>query len=398
MPATPAPAAQDGYPALVTALMLAVATVGATIFAISPLLPDIAAAFDVPVAQAGVLPGAFGIALAIVAPVIGLTAQRLPRARVIVWGLAVFALAWLAALVASDFSTLLLLAAAAGAATGAVLPAAYACAADLSSYAERARIMGRIVSGWSIAILAVVPTMALAAQLIDWRWAFGALSGCAIAIAVLLSFTPRPPAPPAALDGGALIASLARVLRDRPTRLLLAANLLDMGAFYAVYSYAGTELRRVNEWGASLAGLAVATYGIGLAVVTFNGHLIDRWGKRRSAIGALLALGAVLSVLPWLAPVPLAMVLGIVVWGVLQGAFFTAITTLATEQVPQLRGVVVALLSGSTYLGVSVYTPLSALLYERAGYWAVGLEAACGCLLAAALLTRLPAAAEPAQS
>ena len=104
------------------------------------------------------------------------------------------------------------------------------------------------------------------------------------------------------------------------------------------------------------------------------------------------------TLLPWLASVPLAMALGIVGWGVVQGTFFTAITTLATEQVPQLRGVVVALLSGSTYLGVSVYTPLSALLYERAGYWAVGLEAACGCLLAAALLTRLPAAAEPARS
>ena len=103
------------------------------------------------------------------------------------------------------------------------------------------------------------------------------------------------------------------------------------------------------------------------------------------------------SALPWLAAVPLAMAAGIVLWGVVQGGFFTAITTLATEQIPELRGVVVALLSASTYLGVSLYTPLSALIYERAGYWAVGLEAACGCLLAAALLSRLPVESEPAQ-
>ena len=146
-----------------------------------------------------------------------------------------------------------------------------------------------------------------------------------------------------------------------------------------------------------MAGLTVATYGVGLAIVTFNGHLIDRWGKRRSATGALLALGAVLSTLPWLASVPLAMAIGIVLWGVVQGGFFTAITTLATEQIPELRGVVVALLSASTYLGVSLYTPLSALVYDRLGYWAVGLEAACGCLVAAALLSRLPATSEPAR-
>ena len=210
MPAEPVQAAPIGYRALVTALMLAVAAVGATIFAISPLLPDIAQAFDVPVARAGVLPGAFGISLAIVAPLIALTAQRLPRALLIIWGLVVFALAWLAALVATSFPTLLLLAALAGAATGAVLPATYAYAADLSSYAQRARVMGRIVSGWSIAILVVVPTMAMAAQVVDWRWAFGALAGCAIVIALLLAIIARPTAPTiAALDGAALLASLA---------------------------------------------------------------------------------------------------------------------------------------------------------------------------------------------
>jgi predicted MFS family arabinose efflux permease len=383
--------AADAPPLLVVALMLGVAGVGATIFAISPLLPDIAAAFGVTVARAGVLPGAFSIALALVAPVIGVTAQGLPRAMVIVAGLTVFATAWIAALFVREFSSLILLAALAGGATGAVLPATYAYAADLSSYERRARLMGRIVSGWSIAILVVVPAMALAAQAMSWRWAFGALACFALAIALLLAVVPRPAAGHGRepLNRALLVASLARVLAHRPTRIVLAANLLNMGAFYAVYSFAGTELRRLNDWGASPAGLVVAAYGVGLAIVTFNGQLIDRWGKKRSAIGALLALGVVLGALPWLASVPLAMAAGIVVWGLVQGTFFTAITTLASEQIPELRGVVVALLSGATYLGVTIYTPLSALLYGAAGYWAVGLEAAAGCLVAAALLARL---------
>lgn len=378
-----------GHRSLVVGLMLAVATVGATLYAISPLLPDIAAAFGVPVARAGVLPGAFGVSLALVAPAIGLRTQRLPRARVIVGGLVVFALAWLAALFVRDFASLLVLTVVAGGATGAVLPAAYAFAADLSSYAGRARVMGRIVSGWSIAILVVVPAMALAGELVDWRWAFGALAICALALALLIARADKPAPLAVEPQPSAVLASLRRVLAHRGTRLVLAANLLDMGALYAVYSFAGTELRRLNDWGASPAGLVVACYGIGLAIVTFNARLIDRWGKKRSAVAALLALGALLSLLPWLAAAPLAMAAGIVVWGLVQGTFFTAITTLATEQIPELRGVVVALLSGSTYLGVTLYTPLTALLYERAGYWAVGVEAAAGCLLAAALLARI---------
>jgi len=409
----------EPHPLVVAALMLGVACVGATIFAISPLLPDLAAGFDVSVARAGVLPGAFSLSLAVVAPIVGLSAQRLPRAIVIGAGLTVFAAAWLVALFAQGFASLVLVATVAGAATGAVLPASYAYAADLSSYARRARLMGRIVSGWSIAILVVVPAMAALAQLASWRWAFGALASFALAVAAMLALAPRlrpqsagssaeiscePGAGPgsrAPLEAAeraqgfaSVVRDLLRVLGHAPTRIVLAANLLDMGAFYAVYSFAGTELRRLNDWGASPAGLVVAAYGVGLALVTFNGQWIDRWGKRRSAIGALLALGLVLCALPWLAAHPIAMATGILVWGLVQGTFFTAITTLATEQIPELRGVVVALLSGSTYLGVTLYTPLSSLLYGTAGYWAVGLEAAAGCLLAGALLRRLPSEGE----
>lgn len=396
---------------LVNALMLAVATVGATLFAISPLLPDIAQAFGVDVARAGILPGAFGLSLAVVAPLVGLGAQHLPRTRIIILGLLAFALVWLLAIVVSVFEILVVLAMLAGAATGAVLPAAYACAADLVGYAQRARVMGRIVSGWSLAILLVVPMMGAAAQLMNWRWAFAALAGCALAIACWLAVSQRgapseqssrssskpvddasdrdsSPGADAvpAIRAADLLRDLQAVLRDSCVQVLLAANLLNMGAFYAVYSFAGAELRRVNDWGAAPASLIVACYGIGLALVTFNGRLIDRWGKRRSAITALCALGFVLSALPWLVGSPLTMAAAIMLWGLVQGTFFTAITTLASEQFTQLRGVVVALLSGSTYLGVSLYTPLSSWIYAQAGYRAVGLEAAAGCLLAAALL------------
>lgn len=49
-----------------------------------------------------------------------------------------------------------------------------------------------------------------------------------------------------------------------------------------------------------------------------------------------------------------------------------------------------ALLSASTYLGVTLFVPLTALLHGRFGYWAVGVEAAAGCLLAAVVLARIP--------
>ena len=66
--------------------------------------------------------------------------------------------------------------------------------------------------------------------------------------------------------------------------------------------------------------------------------------------------------------------------------FFTAITSLATEQIPELRGVVTAMLSGATYFGVTLFSPPAVLLFERFGFPAVGAFAGLASLAGAALL------------
>ncbi len=388
----------DRYPLLSRAAMGAVATVGATIFAISPLLPDIAASFDVAPGQAGLLLTVYSVALAVAAPIVGLSAQHLPRARVIAAGLVVFALAWLAAGQVQGFAALLMLGASAGAATGTVLPAAYALAGDLSSYAQRGRAVGRIVSGWSVAILLVVPTMAFAAQALDWRTAFAGLAFAALGCAVAIVIAPKPPRVPAPGRPAvaALGADLRTVLADAGARRVLTVNLINMGAFYGVYAFLGSELRQVHGWEAGPAGLVIAVYGVGLLIVTRNAHWVDRFGKERSGVAALAALGVMLAALPLLVALPVTAVAGLLVWGLIQGTFFTAITALATEQVARLRGVMTALLSCSTYVGVTLFTPVTAWLYEHSGYLAVGIACALASIGGALLLARLKTVAHGA--
>ncbi len=378
----------DAFPLLVAGLVAAVATVGATIFAISPLLPDIAASFGVTPAQAGRLIGFYGLSMAIVAPTVGLLARRLPRAQVIIAGLLLFALVWLLAGVTRRFDVLLGLTLLAGAATGAVIPAAYAYAGDLSNFAQRGQVMGRIVSGWSIGILLVVPVMATASQAVGWQAAFAALGVTALLAAATLALAPRPRVTAGGETAAALPVgpSLRRVLSHRPTLFVLVVNGIDMGAFYAVYAFLGNEIRRINDWGAAPVGLAIAAYGAGLLLVTLNGRFIDRVGKTRSAVAALAVLAGLLGGLPWVVGAPALLIPAIVVWGCTQGVFFTAITSLATEQIPELRGVVTALLSGATYLGVTLFSPLAVLLYERSGFAAVGALAGLASILAALLL------------
>jgi predicted MFS family arabinose efflux permease len=249
------------------------------------------------------------------------------------------------------------------------------------------------VAGWSVAILGTAPLIAAFAQWLDWRVAFALLGAASWAAWAMLrrglSRQHARAVPGAAVPASDLRASIATVAGHRRTRLLLLANLLDMGAFFSVYAYLGTQLRAANGWGPTLAGLTLACYGIGLALASLNGRLIDRVGALRSARATLLVLVVVLATLPWLADRPWLMAIGMVAWGLVQGGFFTAITALASDQLPALRGVVTALLSGSTYLGVALYAPAAGALYGSQGLWAVGLLSAAGCLLAALALRRL---------
>jgi predicted MFS family arabinose efflux permease len=370
--------------------MCAVAVVGATLFAIAPLLTDIARAFGVSIGRAGLVIGAYSASVAVTSPITGLLAQRLPRARVMVLGLCAFGAVWATALFVTRFEMLLVIAALGGAATGAVLPAAYAYAGDLSSFENRARTMGYVVSGWSIAIVGIAPLMATIAQWVDWREVFAGLAASAFATALWLHVA-RKPAHVARPAGGASLladigASLARIARHRPTCALLLVNAIDMGAFYGVFSYLGSELRRQLDVGSSVAGLVIAAYGIGLAFVTFNGRVLDRIGIRRTAFATLVALGVLLAIVPHLLFHVAAIAVGAAVWGLLQGSFFTAITALATEQIPELRGVVTAILSCSTYLGMTIYTALAGVVFEAWGYGVVGLISAVSSIGAAFLL------------
>lgn len=380
-------------PWLLAALMAAVAVIGAALFALSPLLPDIARDLGVPIAQAGRLPAIYSFSLAISAPVIALMARDWSRARVLSGALLTFGLAWCAPLLLRSHEAMMGVTLLAGASAGAALPAAYALAADVSAPGDRARVMGRTVAGWSVAILGTAPLIAAFAQWLDWRVAFALLGAASWAAWAMLrrglSRQHARAVPGAAVPASDLRASIATVAGHRRTRLLLLANLLDMGAFFSVYAYLGTQLRAANGWGPTLAGLTLACYGIGLALASLNGRLIDRVGALRSARATLLVLVVVLATLPWLADRPWLMAIGMVAWGLVQGGFFTAITALASDQLPALRGVVTALLSGSTYLGVALYAPAAGALYGSQGLWAVGLLSAAGCLLAALALRRL---------
>lgn len=367
-------------------LPLGVFIVGSGALVISPVLPDIAAGFEVSPAAAGLAVSVYGLALAMSAPVVGLYADRWPRRRLIALGLGLFAVALIFTASAPNLLFLALAQAAAGVGAGLYLPAAYAYVGDAAALAERGRAMGRVMSGWAFAMILGVPLGGLLGAWLGWRGLFLTLSVLGAMAALSLIGLPS------VRDPDAVKRSPLAVLTDLRGSLnagvVLAVNFLNMGAFYGVYTYLGTYLRELHGWSSAAAGGLVLFYGLGLLVSTFSGSLLDRWGKAQVVVRAALVLAVVLASLPWAGLSGVSLAAAALCWGLAQGSFLTSLASLAAEVSDRARGAMMALLSATTYLGVMVGAAAGGWFFASFGYIALALICGAANLIGAALFAQ----------
>ena len=377
------------------ALLLGVFAVGSEALVISPLLEDVADDFGTGVDAAGLSVSVYGLAVAIVAPAAGWVADRTSRRGAILLGLVIFAVAGLLCAVAPSLLSLVAGRALCGVGTGLFLPAAYAWVGDEVPYESRARVMGWVISGWALALVAGVPLGGLIGEVAGWREALAALALLA-AVATVMAVRLLPAAAPRS-EGEEAPArvGLRAALAVGAVRWLLLVNLLDMLAFYGVYTYLGSFLREELDVGSGPAAGLILLYGIGVAVMSTNGWVIDRIGKARAVTLTLLCLTVLFAVLPLTAAVPVVLGVVLILMGTQQAGFLTAMATMATNAMPAGRGAVVALMSCTTYIGVMLGAALMGPVFEGPGYRVIGLACAAIALVAAGLSLRLRAAARP---
>jgi MFS transporter, DHA1 family, inner membrane transport protein len=369
------------------ALLLGVFAVGSEALVISPLLEDIASDLDVGIQRAGLAVSIYGLAVAVVAPAAGVVAHRVSRRGTVLLGLAIFSVAGILCAAAPTLGVLIAGRAGCGVGTGLFLPAAYAWVGDEVPYDRRARVMGRVIAGWALALVLGVPLGGLVGQIAGWREALAAMAALALAAAAIA--VRLLPAGSGAARGPGRRPGFAETLALPGVRVLLFVNLLDMLAFYGVYTYLGSFLREELDVQSGVAAAFILLYGLGVAVVSFNGRVLDRIGNERAVVLSLLGLTALFVTLPWLGPVPIVLGVALLLMGTQQATFLTGMTTLVTATATaEARGTAVALMSSTTYIGVTVSAASMGPVFEGPGYRAVG--AACAALaLVAALVAAL---------
>lgn len=367
-------------------LTLAIATVGLQALMVAPLLTDMARDLAVGPAAIGRANGLYGIGVAVAAL---LSAPRLdawPRRRVLAIALAALGLALAGCALAADALMLSLAMAACGLAAGVVLPTTYALAGDLAPQELRSRAIGRVIVGWSVAMVLGVPAAALLAEQLGWRGAYAVIAGVAGLAALSVLSLPEAARP----QGAGLVPYRVALAQPGVLRLLLM-TLAYMVAFYGCYTFLTDHLRAGEDLGPSLGGWISLSYGLGFGLAVFGDGILDRRGPWLVAAPTFLVLAGLMLLLPLAAAEsPWAVVALALPWGVVNHFGLNVLVSLLSSGEPALRGAVMGLYSGVTYVAHFVAGAGLGLVYAGAGFATVAVVATAALAMAAgmAALTR----------
>jgi len=322
--------------------------VGTDLFVVSPLLPLIAAQYNLPPAPTGLSVTAFATAYMICAPLFGRIADRLGRRLVLSCCLAGFVIANLATAVSPGLGWLLAARTVAGAMTAGVSPSIYALVSESAPPARRASWMGMAVSGLLCSLSFGAPLGAIIGASFGWERVFELLAGLSLSLLIAnrrvwpTSATAMSAAAEASPPGGIGLAPR------------LVPTVVWATALYAMYVYLGAWLTRLGFSTKEIAQV-IACYGIGAIVGTLaGGRVADRIGVKAATNASLIGMAGAFALLPlavWSGPL---LELGFGLTSAVAQVFFPAQQASLVNDFPARRATVLAWNNSSLFLGIAL--------------------------------------------
>jgi DHA1 family inner membrane transport protein len=257
--------------------------IGTGEFGIMGLLPDVAGDIGVSIPLAGHVISAYALGVVVGAPVIAVLAAKLPRRMLLLALMTAFAAGNFASAFASDYGWLLVLRFLTGLPHGAYFGVASLVAADMAQPNQRARAVGRVMLGLTVATLLGVPLATSFGQTLGWRAAFAAVGAIAsLAILLIWRFIPAGSA-----DADASPLRELGALRRLQVWLTLGIGAIGSGGMFAVYSYITPMLVDVAGIRESIVPFVLCVFGTGMII----GNVV---GSRLADSALLPTIGGVL--------------------------------------------------------------------------------------------------------
>ncbi|AML52524.1 MFS transporter [Falsihalocynthiibacter arcticus] len=349
-----------------------VGVVGSNSLVLSPIAAKVALSLGAE-SPAGVMTAAalYGLGVAAAALVLAPLADRFGAARSLRVALVLLAVALAASAASNTVFMLCVAQSVAGIGAGVAIPALYTLAAQIAPKGQEARVIGTVLTGWTLSMVGGVTLSAYVADFFGWQYVYGGLCFAVFAVLVPLARMDLPKQ----LASQSATSPLTALKVDGIVPALVAVALLGLG-FYGVYNYLGAHLEVNLNRPVRDAGILTLLYGLGFAgAMAFDG-ILDRIPVVRGLAGIFALLTGFYLVLIWASSSYMLLLLIIPAWGILEHLGLNLTVGWLTRLDPAQRGAIMGLNSAVMYLSVFVAT-----LVYRPGFTTYGL-AICGLISA----------------
>ncbi|TNM65608.1 MFS transporter [Aliirhizobium smilacinae] len=236
--------------------------IGTGEFVIMGLLPDVAKTFDVSIPMAGYVISAYALGVVVGAPIIAVLSARVPRRTLLLSLMGVFAVGNILSAMAPDFWSFTFLRFLTGLPHGAYFGVASLVAASMVPPNKRARAVGRIMLGLTIATLLGTPLATFMGQMLSWRAAFYLVGGIgALTVALVWYFKPKDKVQ----EGASILRELSAFTKPQ-VWLTLAIAAVGFGGMFSVFSYIASTTTETAGLPVSTVAVVLALFGIGMNV------------------------------------------------------------------------------------------------------------------------------------
>ncbi|ANM09823.1 MULTISPECIES: MFS transporter [unclassified Rhizobium] len=275
----------EGLPSATTVALVQLALacggfgIGTGEFAIMGLLPNVADTFSVTTPQAGYVISAYALGVVVGAPVIAVLAAKMARRTLLLTLMLVFAVGNILSAMAPTFESFTFLRFVTGLPHGAYFGVAALVAASMVPIHRRARAVGRVMLGLTVATLLGTPLTTFFGQSLDWQVAFWSVGIVGLlTVALIWFYVPK--------DRVSEEASFLRELgafRRPQVWLTLGIAAVGYGGMFAMFSYIASTTTEVAMLPETAVPIMLVLFGVGMNA----GNFIGSWLADKSLLGTI---------------------------------------------------------------------------------------------------------------
>ena len=322
---------------------------------VTPALPDILDDFGESSGRSGLLVASGSVAGIVMAPVVGILADRYGRRIVLTACLGVFGVFGALAALAPTFPLLLLARFLQGFGSAGLINLAVVLIGDNWSGSERTRILGRNSAVLTVGLASMPSLSGGVTELAGWRVTFGLYSVALVTagVAWLVLDARRPANPPRVREQ---IAGAATVVREP-----IVATTITAGFFVFVLIFGlmltvmPVHLADAFGLGPAARGVVISIPAITSTIAAFNLARVRALVAPRTVVMIGSAMFLAVFVIFGITPALSGVIVAALLYGVAEGALIPTLQDLNIEGAPdEHRGAVVAVWVGAARLGQTV--------------------------------------------